>query len=151
MCPLQRKRQQMQERNVRGWLLSFLGDGKEVSSEARAGRKLRPRELMGVGGCGAACRSPGLPCFSLPWFGDTHTWQFTQHGSGEPQSRLRSRNKEGTAVKPRRRRYRPCFKVLPTARQRTRRTAQQLRVPPPYSPPCDAERASEQTPVLNKG
>lgn len=49
----------MQERNVRGWLLSFLGDGKEVSSEARAGRKLRPRELMGVGGCGAACRSPG--------------------------------------------------------------------------------------------
>ena len=161
MCPLQRKHQQMQERNLRGWLFSFLGEGKEVSSEVRAGRKLGSRELMGIGewltrqlapgaaelpGAARACRAS-----LCPDFGDKHTQWFTQHGSGEAQTWLRSRNKEGAAVKPRRRRCRPCFKALPTASRRTWRTAQQLRVPPPYIPPCDAERASEQTPIQNKG
>ena len=109
----------------------------------RVTRRLAPGAVELPGTPGPASRLSAMTLATI-------TQRCTQRGLGEAQTWLRKRNKEGAAVKPRRRRCRPYFKALPTPRRRTRRTAQQLKSSH-HTSLLAMRRRPQQTPIQNKG
>ena len=145
----------MQERSLGGGLVSFsfvpvTRGGEQVSSEVRAGRKLGPRELMGIG---AGYTPAGPRCSGAAWhsraclsslchdFGDNHTAVHSARLGGGPNVAQEEEQGRGGCKA-------PTEKVQallqgtahPPAENPEDSTAAQ--VLPPYIPPCDAEKTS---------
>ena len=155
MCPLQRKHQQMQERSLGGRLASFsfvpvtLG-GEQVSSEVRAGRKLGPRELMDIGPgytpagprcSGAAWRSRAHLASLCHDFGDNHTAVHSVRlGGGRNVAQEEEQGRGGCKARTEKVQALVQGTAHPPAENPEDSAAAQ--VPPPYIPPCNAEKTS---------